>query len=197
MEKSKGTDSPVNVDKAAKVLMVAKEFKRFAKELIYQRDKDMPKIIERLKQQVEVLKQFRDALGQNVPDDISKAIETELYKLERAHISLCSTGNESAFTKLFHKARKYMFQVEGGDARHFIDEITTHESLCDSDDDDFWEPNPDYPLDITNCPVIKTADGGEYKCHSSHPTRDSESYAMLNSIADECNRLQKEGAGAI
>jgi len=190
-EYDKMTGTTRNTDKRVLVFKAAHAFKQFAIDA-GQRAKDMPKIIEKLKRQIESLKQFRDALGPNVPDDIAETIKTELQKLGRAHMDLCCTINDIAFTKLFYKARKYMFQSDSGDARHLINEMTACSRLCDGDDDDVWEPYPDYPLDTTNCPVIKTADGGEYKCHSSFPTLDSESYAMLSDIADKCNSFAKE-----
>jgi hypothetical protein len=156
----------------------------FAEIMLRQADKDIFGVLDVFDKQIKMLERMLVFLGTDAPEDIRNCINWELNKLQRAQ-RLTRKLDKRLLINIFCKARKYIFKMDGGDATNYIRELTENTHLDLSTD--IWEPNPQYPLDTKNCPVIKTINGGEYRCHSNYPTRDSEEYSVLNNIVELLN----------
>jgi hypothetical protein len=155
----------------------------FADIMLRQLDKDIFNVLDIFEKQVKTLEQMLEFLGADAPEELRNGILWELDKLKRAR-KWAHRLDKGSFRDIFRDARKYIFQVTGGDATQYIKELTENKSLTD----EAWEPNPEYPLDIKNCPLIKTINQGQYQCHSNYPTRDSEEHAVLNNIVNLLNK---------
>jgi hypothetical protein len=156
----------------------------FAEIMLRQADKDIFAVLDVFDKQIKMLERMLEFLGADAPEDIRNSIYWELDKIQRAR-KWIRRLDKGVLRDIFSKARKYIFKVDGGDATNYIRELTENTHLDLSTD--VWEPNPNYPLDTKNCPVIKTINGGEYRCHSNYPTRDSEEYNVLNNIVELLN----------
>jgi len=165
----------------------------FAEKLIYLGEANIPSTLELLRLNIKTFEETLAFLGTDAPSDITEGIREELQKSRSAYKAVRSL-DKKARNELFHKLQKHIFRVEGGDATQLIKELTEYKPLCIPADN--WEPNPAYPLDTANCPVISTINGGEYRCRSNYPTRDSEKYAILYGIAAKINKLCDDNSNA-
>jgi len=180
-------------NESAKFLEAVKICSDFAEKLIYLGEANIPGILELLKLNIKTFEETLGFLGADAPPDIAEGIRDELQKSKNAYKAVRSL-DKKARNELFHKLREHIFRVEGGDATQLIKELTEYKHLCVPADN--WEPNPAYPLDTANCPVIRTINGGEYRCRSNYPTRDSEKYAILHGIAAKVNKLCEDSPDA-